>query len=278
MSARFLLFLLAWVPISLHSQYYFGVYDDVKGEWNVGIQLGLPQVRGDVAARIPSYEGGIYLQRSLSRIFDIRLQLQSGLTYGLDLKPSHNFASNPSYNGYFNPEAVYDTLSSVYYNFRMRYHHATLNVKLNLNRLFTRKGQQWDLYVMGGIGALGYHTRVDALTETRQPYDFDRVRTDDDKRIKSDLVQLLDGHYETQGDYDPINTRFIGKYALKQILSGGAGFKFNLGMRWGLGVEGRYQWVADDRLDGQQWTTHYQASDSRDALWNVSLLFEYAFW
>ena len=273
-----LLFLFGLLPSILQAQYYYGVNDDVIGEWNVGLHIGLPLVKGDVTSLQPGYQGGIYLQRSFSRILDIRLQVHTGKTYGLDLNPSHNFANNPVYNGFYNPEAVYDTLSPVFYNYRMRFHDASLQFKLNLNRIFTRRGAKWDLYVLLGAGYFLYHTRIDALTTTRKPYDFDLIQPGNAASVKSDLKQMLDGIYETPGDQDRINTSYWKQYAIQKMFTGGVGVKFNLGMRFGIGLEGRYQFVGDDLLDGQQWDTNTQPSDNRDALISASLVLEYAFW
>lgn len=268
-------FCLLLLPHLILAQYY-GLEENSE-TWCVGLKVGHVFIQGDVAPVFPAYELGVYGQKSLGRALDIRLQVQGGQARGLDGEPTYAYWANNAWNGTNNPDATYDSLGQVYYNYQMTHYDLSLLFKLNLNRLGAYGGEGWDLYVLGGVGALMYQTRVDALNDRNQPYEFERISASDPKEAKASLRDLLDGTYETPAEQDFITSSSLGDYRVNTFFSLGAGLKFMLGDHIGLGAEGRFTFINDDLLDGQQWADNQTITADTDRLISASLLLDYTF-
>lgn len=259
-----LIFLLAAVHSGLFAQYY-GVKQQVESSWNIGISLGTAMINGDIPNRSPGYQVGLYAQKNLSRVLDLRIQINSGQADGLSTVVSQGNTVNPAV-------AAYDSLP-VYHNYQMKYMEASANLKININRLLSASGgESWDFYALAGVGTMLYRTDVDALNANDSTYNFaEQITATSETAIKEELEGLLDGTYETPAEQDYLNRSALGNRTFSTVFSLGGGINVNISERFGIGVEARYGFVGDDLLDGLQWNEDLTPSEDRDMLFNASL-------
>lgn len=268
--------------LSAQAQYY-GVDDASPKQWAIGLKLGTGVLDADVQADFPGYQIGIYGQKAITRFLDFRLQLNGGILYGLDTDASSGFVGNSVWNGQRNEDINYvdtDGESFVFYNHRTQYYQATALFKLNLNRAFTKVGMEdWDVYLLAGVGALAYNTRIDAFNDATQSiYDFQNQITGDSKQeIRDQLKSLLDGNYETLGQLDVVNQQGFGDNVLNTTFVVGFGAKYMIFQQWGVGLEANYSFVGDDLIDGQRWNNDNSESPDNDRIASASLFVEYKF-
>lgn len=271
------LFLLIVYP-SIAQQYY-GVDNTDESLWSVGLLAGVSTLQGDVQAVLPGYQGGLFVQKKISNVFDLRVNIQGGLTTGQDLDRSGGFMNNSALNGEYNPEFQYDTTSQVFFNYQMEYYELAILMKINLNRLFSPSGSEsWDLYALAGVGALGYQTKINGYDEAAgMLYPYESITKSDPETIRSILNDIQDDTYETPAQRDIQNSTRVGNLILNTSFHLGGGFSFSVSPRLGLGLEGRYTFVGSDLLDGQQWTINNQPSPDNDRLISAGIFAEIKF-
>ena len=255
--------LLAGIQTSLPAQYY-GVKSQAETTWNIGLTAGISVVKGDISVRQPGLQVGLYGQKSISPALDLRLHINSGQALGLNTTVSVGDSLIPFM-------APYDSLP-MYHNFRMKYHDVGVLLKINLNRLGGSGSENWELYGLAGVGTLLYRTDMDLLDANGSIYNYaERVSGTDPSAIKNELLNLLDGVYETPAEQDYLNKSNLGNRAFSTMFSLGFGLNINVSERIGIGLEGRYGFVGDDLLDGLQWNADRSPSEDRDALLNATL-------
>lgn len=276
-----LLFFLLMSYLPSAAQYY-GVEKAREERWVVGLSAGSGLVQGDIPAQLKGLQIGVFGQKSIDRVLDIRLHLYTGQSFGLATTSTLGYENNTAWNGIVNPQATYvDTAGSainpVFLNYRMQYFEADFLFKLNINRLLNPASEPiWDLYVLGGLSAFFYNTKVDALNG-RNPYDFEQITSTDENGVRDELINLLDGEYETQAQQDFINKSGIGRFAFLTPVVIGFGYKMMLGEIVGVGIEGKFLPIRDDLLDGQRWTDTNEDSGDNDQLVSLSLLVDFTF-
>ena len=275
--------LLLAAPFSLKGQYqYYGVTENSAGQWTLGLKAGAAYLQSDLSQPLPGFRGGLYGQRRLSRVFDLRLQL---LVSGLQGQatspfPADSLQFNSAWNGQANPDFGYAPGTEVYPNFSLLSLDAACLIKINLNRLFTPRGANgWDLYVMVGAGGLLYRTRVDAYDEAaEQIYPFGEIdAAASAAEIHTALKDLRDESYETPGQQDPVSDRSLGDFVLKGCFAPGAGFRISVNDHLSLGAEADYLLVGSDLLDGHRRTSGGRQTTDRDRLIGLQLLLDYTF-
>lgn len=264
-------------PTFAFAQYY-GEGRSTPSTWTIGIKASASILDADIDTRGYGKEGSLFLEKNLSRIIDLRIEAQIGQNQGQNFFASNNHVLNQSLNGQLNPEVAYDSSSQYFHNYRHSYASLGVNVKLNINRIFTVLGaEKWDIYLLGGLGAYGYESRINALNEQEQLYNFNFPRGGPQAGMQERLNDLLDDTYESLAERDLVNTNFIGPYTLKSYFLTGAGFRVHLTESIGVGVEGNYLFFGDDLLDGQQWQENGELSLNRDKLLSVGILLDFAF-
>ena len=257
---------------SLYAQYY-GVSNSPSGNWKAGLQLGYSQLVGDVAQDGPGFHGGAFVQKMLGRAFDFRIQFKGGQTQGQDLQASNGFLLNSAWNGWQDTSYFYDSTQSVYHNYQMQFFDLAFLFKLNLNRMFSSAGgENWDLYVIGGVGAQFYQTHINVYNEaSRQLYDFSSVAPGSDQTLV-ELQEIMDDTYETPAHVDFINSRRWRNFTINTSFTLGGGVSFALGEKISLGAEGIYTFAGDDLLDGQQWSDNNELSPDLDKILSASMM------
>lgn len=262
---------------SVYAQYY-GVSQTIVGQWSAGVQVGSNYLRGDVPTLLPALQGGVYAQHSFTQSLDLKLMFEVGQTTGLSTTPNSGFLLNSALNGETNPDFGYDSTQSVYDNFAMTHFMLSGVIKVNLNRLIQPQADGWDVYLLGGLGMMLYETRIDAYNESAGTrYDYSQLEGSDPVQIRNQLQTLRDGTYETAAQQDFLNTTRLLNRTLRSNAIVGAGLRVRLGDKVGLGLEGRYHLIADDLLDGQQWTDNNEASSTSDHLITAGLTLDYIF-
>ncbi|MEO0896143.1 MAG: hypothetical protein AAFY71_07095 [Bacteroidota bacterium] len=272
-----LLFFVTGIGVS-HAQYY-GMATEVEETWAIGIRVGTGWVQGDIAANIPSFDGGIYAQKFLQRGLDLRFGVNIGQYSGQDFTPSTGFEMNPVLNGGADTVNFYSQGSAFFQNYRMQWMDGFLQLKLNFNRLFTQYGNEnWDLYGLAGIGGVFYQTYMDAFDANGRPYEYSGLVTDVSERpeVLEALAIIQDGEFETRAERDFINsTNYRGFVVNTQWLTG-VGVRFPITGILSLGLQADYIFMGDDLLDGQQWTnesngTTPTATSSNDRMIRIGL-------
>lgn len=271
-------FLLLLVSPFLSPAQYFGEELPKPSSWAFGFKIANSQLDADISSKGLGRQGGIFFEKTLTRIVDLRLEAQIGANQGLNLFASTNHQQNNSLNGSLDPSVAYDSSAQFFHNYKHSYMSLGVSARLNINRMITVLGaEKWDLYVLGGLGAYVYHTQVNALNKYNRTYDFPSAYFNSKNRLQERLNDLMDNTYETQADQDFLNSTVLGSSVLKSYFITGGGLRFQLSEKFGLGSEFTYQFLGDDLLDGQQWQEDGSLSTNRDKLLSMGLLFDIAF-
>jgi len=229
-----------------------------RNQWELGVKIGAFSISGDVRSRFPGFGAAVHVRKALGYVFSLRGELGYGNTKGLNFQPSYNITKNPAWADYIVGGIP---SSQVFYNYKSTVWDLSLQGVATLTNIrFHKHKSSFNVYVFGGIGGLIYDTKVDALNGNT-PYDFSGIistwgpsgfQYSDRKDIKSDLKDLMDGEYETEGQGDNSQPEVFGE-PFKPILTTGAGVQFKLSPKISLGIEDRINITKSDLLDGQQW-------------------------
>ena len=257
---------------------YYGEDISTPSTWTIGIKASVSMLDADIDALGYGKQGSLFFEKNLSRIIDMRIEAQIGQNQGQNLFASSNHLLSRGLNGLLNPGFAYDSASQYFHNYQHTYASLGVNFKLNINRIFAVLGaEKWDIYLLGGLGAYGYESRINALNEQDQLYDFDISAGLQGDALEERLNSLLDDTYESLADRDLVNNSFIGPFTLKSYFLTGFGFRIHLTKSIGIGLEGNYLFFGDDLLDGQQWQENGDLSLNRDKLLSAGLLLDIAF-
>ncbi|MFK7922180.1 MAG: hypothetical protein AB8H47_09495 [Bacteroidia bacterium] len=271
---------LSFLILSLQAQaQYYGVNPSVVGEWAVGLQLGSNYLRGDVPQVLPGYEIGVYAQNAFSRTMDLKIMIGGGISQGLGTEQSGGFRNNTALNGVQDSVYFYDSTQQIFHNYQTQHFSLSGAIKINLNRLLApNSGDSWDLYLMAGLNFMLYETRLNVYNEsTFETYDYTQITASDPVELRSQLNEILDGTYETLAQQDVLNNTQIGNRTFRSCFLGGAGFRIRATDHFAIGLEGRYHFILDDLLDGQQWNDDNSASIDNDHMITAGLTLDYIF-
>ncbi|MEL6626121.1 MAG: hypothetical protein AAFQ83_05995 [Bacteroidota bacterium] len=272
------------LPSLLMGQPYFGAINSTSYDrWALGLNLGTLWVQGDIQPQVPGYQVGVYAQKSIQRPFDIRFSFNWGQASGQDLSPTDGLRFNPIFNSPTDTTSQFDSTMAIFQNYQMTAMDVALEFKLNLNRVFlTNSGDNWDAYVLAGMGILLSLTRMDIYDDQAGViYDYSTVPTDDLQKARESLKLLVDGNYETLAERDFINSTFVGKYVFNTQFVMGLGGRYRLANDLAIGMEARYTFVGSDLLDGQQWKDAFSTDPnsvrqlSNDGIVRIALTLDY---
>ncbi|MEM1000476.1 MAG: OmpA family protein [Bacteroidota bacterium] len=231
-----------------------------RNNWSLGVQKGLSYVSGDVRAE-RGLGIGVNLRRALGHTFSLRGAVGTGYARGLNWRPNGGFLFNHAWNGTSDNDINYiqdATYDFVFYNYRMRYWDANLQLVANLGNIsFNNREPKVSFYTFAGLGGLLYRTDVDAR-DAGGIYDFTNIAgtdpqdPDNRRETLNSLRALLDGEFETPAERHS-NRRQIFDRTLVPSGIVGVGIGFKMSRRVSLSLEHRVTWTGDDLLDGHRW-------------------------
>lgn len=231
---------------------YFNVcaQDDnpTKG-WGIGTEKGYAQIAGEVSPA-SGFGFGVYGERSFTNFLSARLNLGMGDVRGLDKTTSSNWLNHPVWNGSVDPAINYNSANSnsIYANYKTNYQEVNLQAIFNFTQLpFFKNNSPFDGFLLAGIGAMRYTTKVDAIDENGLIYDFaiiDALPAFSDAETLANLNTIADGNYETQSNQDA---------QITQLYQFGAGLKWRLRKNIALSLTHRVSITGKDDLDSYMW-------------------------
>ncbi|WP_205514228.1 OmpA family protein [Longitalea arenae] len=227
-----------------------------RNQWELGLQVGAFSIAGDVRNRFPGIGAAIHARKALGYVFSLRGQLGFGTTKGLNFQPSTNWSKNPAWS-----TTGYAAGTPVFYNYKTNIYDLSIQGVVTLSNIrFHKAKSSFNIYAFAGLGGMLYDTKIDALNGNT-PYDFSSVvnqygptgfQYEDRKDIKSDLKDILDGDYETEGEFDNGQPELFDKpFRFQGNL--GLGVQFKLNRRLSLAIEDKMTFTKSDLLDGNQW-------------------------
>jgi outer membrane protein OmpA-like peptidoglycan-associated protein len=236
-----------------------------RNQWELGIKLGAFSVAGDVRSRFPGFGGALHVRKALGYVFSLRGEVGVGMTKGMNFQPSVNYKKNTPWN------TNYPDGRRIFYNYKTTIWDLDLQGVVTLNNVRFHKAKTgFNVYAFGGIGAMIYDTKIDALNDAGQPYNFNTALAifdastnpyKDRKKIRKEIKNIVDGKYESQGELDKSQPQLFGE-PFKPNINVGLGVQFKLNKKLSLALEDKFTIVKTDLLDGQQW----QENDANPAL------------
>jgi outer membrane protein OmpA-like peptidoglycan-associated protein len=225
-----------------------------RNQWEVGIKGGLFNISGDVPTVLPTFGGGLHVRKALGYVFSLRAEFMYGVGKGLSWK-SRGSGINNAWEGAGYGTAQFPT---VFDNYRTVMKDLNLQSIITLNNVrFHQAKSNWNAYAILGVGASWYKTKINALGENGQQYNFNTITVANDykerKETRKQLKDRMDKSYETDAENDGDARRKLGDNTLIANYHVGAGFAFRLSPRINLAIEDRITVTGDDLLDGQRW-------------------------
>ena len=228
-----------------------------RSQWELGVKVGAFSTYGSVYQRFPGIGAAIHARKALGYVFSLRGELGYGTAKGMNYQPSTNYLKNSAWNAYVvggRPSRP------VFYNYKTSVWDLSIQALASLNNIrFHKASTKFNMYVFGGLGALIYDTKVDALNGST-PYDFSSVISKygptgyaykDRKKILKDLRGIFDGKYETQAQQD--KGPLLGGKPLRFVTNFGLGMAFKLSKKTNLAIEDKVTVPFTHLLDGHQW-------------------------
>ncbi len=245
-----------------------------RNQMEIGISGGAFTVSSDVRAKFPTIGGAIHIRKALGYLFSLRLQYLYGIGKGLNFVQSTNFGHNPAWSKYSGPvrngngvlvssnnTASFD---KVFYNYKAKVQDLSLQGIFTINNIrFHKQKNGFLIYAGGGVGGTIYHTMINALDASGNPYKalFNSITPGVDQyKNRKDVIDKLkagmDDTYETEAQTAGGRRPKIGKNTFKPSGTILGGMAFKLGKRINLALEDRFTIIKDDLLDGQEWQEH----------------------
>jgi len=240
-----------------------------RNQWEIGVKGGLFNVSGDVRSKLFSPGVGIHVRKAIGYVFALRGEYTLGFAKGLNFSPSRSYTKNRAWSNFYNPNDP--TRGQVYYNYRARVSELTLQGVVTLTNVRFHKAKTgFNIYAFGGVGGMIYNTKINALNENNQAYNFSgipRPATHENRKdIKDALKNLMDDTYESLREEDPTQPDLFQE-PFKPVFVLGAGIQFKLTNKVNLAIEDKFSSAKTDLIDGQQWQENgpgVQTAQTRD--------------
>ncbi|PZR22643.1 MAG: hypothetical protein DI538_28930, partial [Azospira oryzae] len=227
-----------------------------RNQWEVGIKGGLFTVFGDVPALVPTFGGGIHVRKSLGYVFSLRGEFMYGVGKGINWKQrTAGMSQAAQATGYGT------TPGDFYYdNYKTVMKDLDLSALISINNIrFHKNLSKWNAYLLAGIGASWYNTKVNMLDANNQRYNFTGVVSNPNiykerKETRKQLKDFMDDTYETPAETDGESGARLGNNALRPNGHVGAGFAYKLSKKINIALEDKITFVRnDDLIDGQRY-------------------------
>ena len=228
-----------------------------RNQWEVGLKVGTFSIAGDVRSSYPGFGAGLHVRKALGYVFSLRGDLGYGVAKGLNYTRSYSYIANSAWTPYL---AAGIPTQGVFYNYKTNVYDLSLQGVLTLNNIrFHRAKTGFNIYGFGGIGAMIYNAKVDALDEGGALYNFSSIPTgtyEDRRELRKAVKNILDGEYETEAENDPLKPKLFGN-PFRPIFTMGVGMQFKLNRKLSLSLENKFTLpLKTDLMDGQQWQSN----------------------
>jgi hypothetical protein len=230
-----------------------------RNMWEAGIGFGLYNVIGNVPTLMLWHKGGgginVNVRKSLGYIFSMRAQYIYGVSKNLDRQPTTGY-DGPYTTFNYTPlqmATAANPADAIYRSSRTEASQLNMDLMFNAGNIsFHKARNKIAFFGYVGLGALGYKTRVNALNDKYEQYDFGSIVKDPNgktKDIRKELQKGLDKTYETPAQTNG-KSQILDKKTLDFAPSIGAGAQFRINKQFNIQIEDRYTFPADPFLDG----------------------------
>ena len=232
-----------------------------RNQWEIGFGLGLYNLIGNVPTLMLWQKGGgginVNVRKSLGYIFSLRMQYIYGVAKNLDRQPTVSYDGPYTKYGYVPLEYAANsptgTPNPIYRATRMESSTLSLDLMFNAYNInFHHARNSMSFFGFFGVGALGYKTRINALTSGYAPYQFDSIVTNPKAKnnaIRKQLQKGMDKSYETAADNNSGST-ILDHKTLDFAPSVGAGVQYKINKKFNVQLEERYTFTSDQYMDG----------------------------
>ncbi len=236
-----------------------------RNMWEAGFGLGLYNVIGNVPSLMLWQKGGgglhVQVRKSWGYMFSTRLQYIYGVGKNLDNQPTSYFEAPYTTFGYVPAYLATSTnnATSIYRATRTETSQLNLDMMFSSHNIsFNRERNQVSFFVYGGIGALGYKTRINALDGNYNTYGFTtNIVTDPTigtKKIRKALQSKMDNTYETAA-VQANTAHILDNKTLDFAPSLGVGVQYRINKSINIQLEERYTFTSDAYIDGSRFGT-----------------------
>ena len=244
-----------------------------KNAWELGIHVGNFFIDGDGDENWPNLGVGFHLRKAIHYVFSLRADFFYGKATGLESQPWIHSSSGGGL-----VEAEYAPLNGTgeawFPAYETKYGYIALQGVLNIgNILFHKDRNKWNWYTAVGVGLSNYSTRLDLLDGNtpytdlinRTGYTSEKHNTKEGRSdIKSELKDIYDGEYETEGPDLKGIFRLGDDTNMHWMFTGSMGIARKLSKRINLGLEHQVMVADNDYLDGIKFRSAVDATNSND--------------
>ncbi len=243
--------------------------------WELGVGLGYSFVSGDVEAPFfAGYGVGLHLRKAINYTFSVRLEAHYLNSKGRDARPTSPLVLQQERLFRQNSNGIAGYVENgqrIHRNYRSQIIGGSVQGVVNIgNLLFHQENNKWNLYTLLGIGLNIPNTEIDLLNGSSL-YDFNSVtagldldKASDRREARSNLKDLLDGDYDTDGGVeDQIIALGDDKTILPQ-LNFGIGVSRKITNRFNLGFEWQILIADNDLYDGFEFRSQFDETNNLD--------------
>ncbi len=236
-----------------------------RNMWEVGLGGGLYNIAGNVPTLFLWQKGGgginVNVRKSIGYVFSMRLQYIYGVAKNLDLEPTTGY--DAPYTKFDYTPLQFSTptkpADAIYRSTRMESSQFNLDFMFNLGNIsFHRAKNKMAFFGYLGMGALAYKTRVNALNDKFESYQFASIvgnASGSPKEIRKSLQNSQDG-MDKSWETEAPNTgrkKFMDKKTLDFAPSVGFGAQYRINKNFNVQLEDRFVFPADPYLDGTRY-------------------------
>ena len=238
---------------------------------------------------------GVQLRKALGYVFSLRADYTYGEARGLNWNASEFIGRNDALNGINGPDYGIsggdeehdvpggNAYGNVYHNYKTYYNEASIQGVITLNNInFHQERNKWNIYFGAGIGVSGYKTKINALDENDDLYnylpitaEFAVAEIDDRHDVLVELRDLLDDSYETDAERHTDEESGFRGMTLNPLANGSIGFGYRFSNKLAMALEHRLSWTNDDLVDGQRWQEWDALTRDFDAVHYSSVRLDY---
>ena len=242
-SLFFLLLVSGYFLNAQQTEYSYGK------SWRFGLNFGVTKVTSDLTNDYSRGAGGFTIEKGLTSneksllSFDLRYRFLKGSAIGKDTRKNNLLEDNKALNGVNNVQSDYLNNGGFFLNnYKTSILESDLELKIGLNSLLRRK--KIHLYFWGGVGFARIDTKIDALDQLGNRYDFSSFSSSQSVALENQ--NMFDGNYESSANGND------GTGFLAFSPSGGFGIGYKFSRFFSLIYEHKLTFPASDLVDGEK--------------------------